>query len=93
MPDLVSFTSEKLSTEVGFEDYDKLCAVGGEVKKLCKENNVTILMLQPFSNFEGWPKGSKRRDDAFDRARGWIRIMESVGTDMLQVSVNTFEFY
>jgi len=34
MPDLVSFASERLSTEVGLEDYDKLCAVGGEVKKI-----------------------------------------------------------
>ncbi len=44
-------------------------------------------MLQPFSNFEGWPEGSKKRDDAFARAKGWIEIMHVVGTDMLQVSL------
>jgi hypothetical protein len=43
------------------------------------------MMLQPFSNFEGWEKGSREREDAFARARGWIRIMRAVGTDMLQV--------
>ena len=42
-------------------------------------------MLQPFSNFEGWPQGSKERGDAFSRAKGWIQIMQAVGTDMLQV--------
>ena len=42
------------------------------------------MMLQPFSNFEGWPEGSKERADAFGRACGWTRIMRAVGTDMLQ---------
>jgi hypothetical protein len=43
-------------------------------------------MLQPFANFEGWPKESSERKDAFNRAAGWSSIMEAVGTDMLQVS-------
>jgi len=47
---------------------------------------LTIFVLQPFGNFEGWAEGSKERKDAFDRAKGWIRIMKSVGTDMLQAS-------
>ena len=42
-------------------------------------------MLQPFSNFEGWPEGSDGRKDAFERARGWIRIMKACGCSMLQV--------
>jgi sugar phosphate isomerase/epimerase len=42
-------------------------------------------MLQPFSNFEGWPEGSSEREDAWSRARGWRDIMSAVGTDMLQV--------
>lgn len=87
MPDLLSFASEKLNKDVGPKDYDDLCEVGKDVKNLCQEHKLKILILQPFSNFEGWKKGSKEREDAFERARGWIRIMESVGTDMLQVSV------
>lgn len=42
-------------------------------------------MLQPFANYEGWPEGSDGRKDAMDRARGWIRIMQACGTDLLQV--------
>ncbi|KAJ5090093.1 hypothetical protein N7532_008777 [Penicillium argentinense] len=42
-------------------------------------------MLQPFANFEGWPKGSAEREEAFSRAKGWIEVMRTVGTDLLQV--------
>ncbi|KAJ5894138.1 hypothetical protein N7495_005829 [Penicillium taxi] len=43
------------------------------------------MMLQPFANFEGWPKDSVKREEAFTRAKGWIEIMKAVGTDLLQV--------
>ena len=85
MPDLLAFANEHLQKEVGPKDYDDLCEVGKEVKKLCAKHNLKILILQPFSNFEGWPENSRCREDAWDRARGWMRIMEAVGTDMLQV--------
>jgi len=52
---------------------------------MCELRNLKILILQPFSNFEGWPKGSEKRKEAFEKAKGWIRIMEAAGTDMLQV--------
>ena len=86
MPDLLSFANEKLKKEVGPKDYDDLCKVGPEVKKLCQEFGLKILILQPFANFEGWKKGSVEARNAIERAKGWMRIMESVGTDMLQVS-------
>lgn len=41
-------------------------------------------MLQPFSNFEGRAPGSKEREVAFSRAKGWIKIMAAVGMEMLQ---------
>ncbi|KAF7894637.1 uncharacterized protein EAF01_010087 [Botrytis porri] len=84
-PDLLSFASTFHKKEIKENDYDSLCSAGTEVKKLCEKNNLGIMMLQPFSNFEGWPEGSNQRKDAFERAKGWIRIMEAVGTDMLQV--------
>ncbi|OCK72886.1 xylose isomerase-like protein [Lepidopterella palustris CBS 459.81] len=87
MSDLLSFASERLGKELNPKDYDDLCAVGEDVKKLCQKQKINILMLQLFANFEGWPKGSKERYDAFERVRGQIKIMESVGTHMLQVSV------
>lgn len=85
-PDLQSFASKHFNKDVKDDDYESLCRAGKEVKKLCENYKLGIMMLQPFSNFEGWAKGSKERDDAFKRARGWIEIMQAVGTDMLQVS-------
>jgi sugar phosphate isomerase/epimerase len=92
MPDLLSFANEKLKKEVGPKDFDDLCQVGPEVKKLCQEHGLKILILQPFANFEGWKKGSVEARDAMERAEGWMRIMESVGTDMLQVREAKCEF-
>jgi len=84
-PDLLSFAQSLFKKEVAEDDYSSLCHAGTEVKTLCKKYNLRIMMLQPFSNFEGWAPGSKEREDAFARARGWIQIMHAVGTDMLQV--------
>ncbi|KAL1741918.1 xylose isomerase-like protein [Schizophyllum fasciatum] len=84
-PDLQGFAKECLARDVADDDHDALCEAGTRVKELCAERKLSILMLQPFANFEGWPEGTKEREDAFARARGWIRIMQAVGTDMLQV--------
>lgn len=88
-PDLLSFASKKLGRDVGPQEFDILCNSGQEVKSMCKELGLKIVMLQPFANFEGWKPQSSERKDAFTRAKGWIRIMEAVGTDMLQVGEPT----
>ncbi len=84
-PDLLSFAKTYLKKDIAEHDYASLCTAGTKVKALCKKHNLQIMMLQPFSNFEGWAAGSREREDAFKRARGWIEIMHTVGTDMLQV--------
>ena len=85
LPDLLSFANSYLEKKVSNYDYPELCEAGEKVKQLCEENNLKILMLQPFANFEGWPDGSPEKKDAWKRAKGWMQIMEAVGTDMLQV--------
>ncbi|KAK6068628.1 3-dehydroshikimate dehydratase [Seiridium cupressi] len=85
MPDIQAYGKLLNGKEPDEKDYDTLVAVGSQIKTQVAEHGLKILMLQPFANFEGWPKGSKERQDAFDRAKGWVRIMEAVGTDMLQV--------
>ncbi|KAI4211036.1 MAG: hypothetical protein LQ351_006156 [Letrouitia transgressa] len=84
-PDLLSFASAFHHAEISPQDYDALCVAGKQVKQMCQEANLKIVMLQPFANFEGWDRNSAERDDAFFRVAGWIRIMRAVGTDMLQV--------
>jgi sugar phosphate isomerase/epimerase len=85
LPDLLSFANAYLKRDVSNYDYLDLCEAGKKVKELCKDNNLTILILQPFVNFEGWPDESPEREGAWRRAKGWMQIMEAVGTDMLQV--------
>ena len=85
-PDLLSFTSKNLGRDVGPQEFDIICNAAQEVKLKCQELGLKIVMLQPFANFEGWKPQSAERKDAFKRAKGWIKIMEAVGTDMLQVS-------
>jgi sugar phosphate isomerase/epimerase len=84
-PDILSYGQILLGHEVDPKNYDKLCQVAKAIKEECDKRKLGIMMLQPFANFEGWPEGSDGRKDAFERARGWIRIMQACGTDMLQV--------
>jgi sugar phosphate isomerase/epimerase len=84
-PDILSYGKTLLGHDVDASHYDELCRVAAAIKQECDKRNLGIMMLQPFANFEGWPEGSEGRKDAFERARGWIRIMQACGTDMLQV--------
>ncbi|KAI1307481.1 3-dehydroshikimate dehydratase [Xylaria venustula] len=91
MPDILSYGKQLRGQEPDAADYDALVEIGKAIRAQVQEHNLKILMLQPFANFEGWAKGSKEREDAFARAKGWIRIMEAVGTDMLQVGSSDAE--
>ncbi|KAF7967168.1 hypothetical protein HWV62_35650 [Athelia sp. TMB] len=82
--ELLSKSSSK-SNSVREDDYDTLCGAAEDVKRICGELGLGICMLQPFARFEGWREGTKEREEAWDRARGWVKIMQACGTDMLQV--------
>jgi len=88
MPDIIAYAAS-LSPEhkePAEDDYDTLVSASSKIKTdLLEPLGLKVLMLQPFANFEGWPQGSTEREDAFKRAKGWMRIMSAVGTDMLQV--------
>lgn len=90
MPDILAYGKEisETKSDIDPKDYATLRSVGKEIHKLTEQNGLKILILQPFANFEGWPKDSEERKDAFDRAIGWSGIMEAVGTDMLQVRLS-----
>ncbi|KAI2634857.1 xylose isomerase-like protein [Hypomontagnella submonticulosa] len=85
MPDILAYGKMLHGQEPDPKDYDALVEIGKAIKEQAEMHKLKILMLQPFANFEGWPKGSGERKDAFERAQGWMRIMEAAGTDMLQV--------
>lgn len=85
-PDIVNYASAAQGRKIQADEYAVLAESAHHIKSLAARNNLKILMLQPFSNFEGWPKGSPERMSVFKKAQGWIEIMHAVGTDMLQVS-------
>jgi sugar phosphate isomerase/epimerase len=87
-PDLLSHAKAYLGREVAENDYTALCEAAADTRKLCQRHGLDILVLQPFSNFEGWPRNSSERQDAFDRARGWIEIMSYGGIEMLQIGAS-----
>jgi sugar phosphate isomerase/epimerase len=84
-PDLLSYASTLHSREISPTDYASLTSAARDIRALAAKHNLTLLMLQPFSNFEGWPRGSPEREDAFARARGWVEIMDAAGIEILQV--------
>lgn len=86
-PDLVAFANQHLKprNEITATDYDALCTAALEVKAICAKLQLQIMMLQPFANFEGWADDSPEREEVWTRARGWRRVMEACGCDMLQV--------
>ncbi|OQD60473.1 hypothetical protein PENPOL_c023G09212 [Penicillium polonicum] len=84
-PDILDYAAHLQGQPISSNNFSELVIVAHRIRELCEANSLTIMMLQPFANFEGWPKGSTEREDAFARARGWIEIMEALGTDLLQV--------
>lgn len=87
MPDILTYGRDIEGKEIKEDDYETLSDVARKIRILTDQLGLVILMLQPFSRFEGWRKDThaQKREEAFSRAKGWIKIMESLGTDMLQV--------
>jgi sugar phosphate isomerase/epimerase len=88
MSDLLAYGKELYSEDIDAYDFDKIVKIAKVVKSMAGTLDLRILLLKPFENFEGWKLGvsDKERDDAFARARGWLKVMDAAGTDMLQVS-------
>ncbi|KAL2839592.1 xylose isomerase-like protein [Aspergillus pseudoustus] len=84
-PDLLSHASSLYNRDISPSDYGSLTSAAKDIRSLAIKNGLAILMLQPFSNFEGWPRGSSEHEDAFKRAKGWCAIMDAAGIEILQV--------
>lgn len=90
-PDLVSFAGEHLRHEVASDAYDDLVAAAKVVKAMCEAKKLEIMLLQPFTNFEGWKEGTKEREDVFTKLHGWIEVSSQVWTDPLWSSGVSWE--
>lgn len=91
MPDLLSHAKELQALQqlpagdIQDDDWPTLVQAAEHVRHLCATHGLRVIVLQPFANFEGWPADAPQRAAAFARARGWARIMQAAGTDLLQV--------
>ncbi|KAF5017661.1 hypothetical protein F66182_10376 [Fusarium sp. NRRL 66182] len=93
MPDILSYGQLLSGSQPNEDDYDSLADIAEQIKSLTDELGLKMTMLQPFANFEGWKKGEhdKERSQAFDKARGWIKVMEAAGITLLQVGSSDSE--
>jgi sugar phosphate isomerase/epimerase len=88
MPDLLEYSKKIMGEDVDPTDYATISTAAKSAKGLAAQLELELMMLQPFDHFEGWTKAShqKERADAFQRARGWMTVMEAAGINTLQVS-------
>ncbi|CAG1983753.1 unnamed protein product [Fusarium graminearum] len=93
MPDIISYGELLNGSSPVEDDYDTLADVAKQIKSVTDELGLKIMMLQPFANFEGWNKDThgKQRQQAFDKAKGWIKVMEAAGITLLQVGSSDSE--
>lgn len=83
MPDILEFHKAQTGQTITEKDVDAVVEAAEAIKEIADAVGLRILMLQPFNQFEGWDAG--RREASFDRAADWLRVMDALGTDMLQV--------
>ncbi|KAJ6441618.1 hypothetical protein O9K51_05169 [Purpureocillium lavendulum] len=93
MPDVLHFAEQESGSRPDERDFDALVPVATRIRALAEEQGLDILMLQPFSRFEGWSASlhPRERQDALVRAKGWMSIMEALGTQILQVGSSDAE--
>lgn len=88
-PDLEAYASQafpgyKKLDNSGKGDLYNLLKTAKEVRELCRELGLKVLVVHPFSEFEGY-EDEKRRKENMQRARAWIQVLAALDCQMLQV--------
>lgn len=89
-PDIIQHAKELQSLqklpagEIREDDWPTLVKTTSHIHHLCSTHGLTVIVLQPFANFEGWLDETQRKA-VFAKAKGWVQIMRAAGTDLLQV--------
>lgn len=68
------------------ELWDALYSYAPKVIELAKSYGISILMLQPLNQFEGWEKGTKREVWSRAKAEKWLPLCAKLGVEQIQVS-------
>lgn len=72
------------------ELWEALYSYAPKVIELAKSYGISILMLQPLNQFEGWAKGTKRAEWSRAKAQKWLPLCAKLGVEQIQVS-GTFD--
>lgn len=89
-PDLETFAEQEFEgnykklDDAGKGDVEKLCQVAAKVRSLCDELGMHILVVHPFSEYEGYTD-KKKKQQGLERAQSWFRVLGKLGCTMLQV--------
>lgn len=68
------------------ELWEALYSYAPKVIALARSYNISILMLQPLNQFEGWAKGTKRAEWSRTKAEKWLPLCAKLGVEQIQVS-------
>lgn len=68
------------------ELWEALYSYAPKVVELAKSYGISILMLQPLNQFEGWAKGTKRAEWSRAKAEKWLPLCAKLGVEQIQVS-------
>lgn len=88
-PDLEAYAAQvhpgytKLDNR-GRGDLVALCAAAHEIRGICGELGLSVLVVHPFSEFEGY-RDTGRREEGFERAAAWFKVLKALDCQMLQV--------
>ncbi|KZT70017.1 xylose isomerase-like protein [Daedalea quercina L-15889] len=79
-----AFPGYKKLDESGKGDLYNLLKAAKEVREMCHELGLKILVVHPFSEFEGYEDEQKRKTN-MERARAWFKVLAALDCQMLQV--------
>ncbi|KAH9836277.1 xylose isomerase-like protein [Rhodofomes roseus] len=88
-PDLEAYASQafpgyKELDNSGKGDLYNLLKTAKEIRELCRELGLKVLVVHPFSEFEGYDDERKRKEN-MTRARAWFKVLAALDCQMLQV--------
>lgn len=75
------------------ELWDALYSYAPKVVELAKGYGISILMLQPLNQFEGWAEGTKREQWSRAKAEKWLPLCAKLGVEQIQVSSRLSETF
>ncbi|KPM37679.1 hypothetical protein AK830_g8895 [Neonectria ditissima] len=87
LPDVLAYGSHLNGHDLVATDFSAIAIVAKAIRSLVLECNLQVLMLKPFDYSEGWRSGQSDKTEgvSVEKVQGWLKVMEALGTDMIQI--------